>query len=39
MEYKTRYQPLEVLGPNGWSPFDPEATVAMPMPARVRELV
>jgi arginine-tRNA-protein transferase len=39
MEYKTRYQPLEVLGPNGWSAFDPEATVAMPMPARVRELV
>lgn len=39
MEYKTRYQPLEVLGPNGWATFDPEETVAMPMPQRVRELV
>ena len=39
MEYKTRYQPLEVLGPNGWAAFDPEETVAMPVPQRVRELV
>ncbi|MES2444261.1 MAG: arginyltransferase [Pseudomonadota bacterium] len=39
MEYKTRYRPLEVLGPNGWAPFDPDATVAMPVPVRVRELV
>jgi arginine-tRNA-protein transferase len=34
MEYKTRYQPLEVLGPNGWSPFDEDETVAMPVPVR-----
>ena len=38
MAYKTRYQPLEVLGPNGWSPFEEDETVSMPLPARVREL-
>ncbi|TKD53004.1 arginyltransferase [Sphingomonas baiyangensis] len=39
MEYKMRYQPMEVLGPSGWSPMP--APVARPaaMPARVRELV
>jgi arginine-tRNA-protein transferase len=25
MQYKTRYRPLERLGPNGWECFDPEA--------------
>ena len=38
MEYKTRYRPIEVLGPNGWTAFDPDAD---PVPAhapRVREL-
>jgi arginine-tRNA-protein transferase len=39
MAYKTRYQPLEVLGPNGWALYDEnEEVFAMPMPARVREL-
>lgn len=39
MAYKTRYQPLEVLGPNGWAPFDEKEEVfAMPVPARMREL-
>ncbi|WP_448661828.1 arginyltransferase [Sphingomonas sp. CJ20] len=39
MAYKTRYRPLEVLGPNGWSVLtDEDADIAMPMPARAREL-
>jgi arginyl-tRNA--protein-N-Asp/Glu arginylyltransferase len=38
MEYKTRYQPLEILGPNGWSTMDAEEPVAMPVAARVHEL-
>ena len=25
MQYKTRYQPLERLGPDGWELFDPDA--------------
>jgi leucyl-tRNA---protein transferase len=38
MAYKTRYQPMEVLGPNGWRPFN-EGDVATPAPAaQVREL-
>lgn len=40
MAYKTRYRPMEVLGPNGWSrmPDDAEATVAeaAPQPMRLR---
>lgn len=40
MAYKTRYRPMEVLGPNGWSrmPDDPDATVAeaAPQPMRLR---
>ena len=40
MAYKTRYRPLEVLGPNGWALLDDEETpVAMPVPAMVRERV
>ena len=38
MAYKTRYRPIEVLGPNGWSPYDEDETLAMPVPARIREL-
>ncbi|MDF7777096.1 arginyltransferase [Sphingomonas sp. AOB5] len=39
MAYKTRYQPLEVLGPNGWAAFDErEEVFAMPIPTRMREL-
>ncbi|MEZ0243205.1 MAG: arginyltransferase [Sphingomonas sp.] len=39
MAYKTRYRPIEVLGPNGWSLMeDEDAAVAMPLPARMREL-
>lgn len=39
MAYKTRYRPIEVLGPNGWSLFDEADEVQpMPLPARVREL-
>ena len=39
MAYKTRYRPIEVLGPNGWAVFDDGDEVqAMPMPARIREL-
>ena len=37
MAYKTRYRPLEVLGPNGWAPFDGEGPEAMVMPGRARE--
>jgi arginine-tRNA-protein transferase len=38
MAYKTRYRPMEVLGPNGWSRMaDEDAVVPAPMP--VRELV
>lgn len=40
MAYKTRYRPMEVLGPNGWSrmPDDADATVAeaAPQPMRLR---
>jgi arginyl-tRNA--protein-N-Asp/Glu arginylyltransferase len=39
MAYKTRYRPIEVLGPNGWALLaDDEAPVSMPVPARMREL-
>ncbi len=35
MEYKTRYRPLEVLGPTGWSRMRKEAT-AKPVSAQVQ---
>lgn len=36
MAYKTRYRPLEVLGPHGWSVLaDEDEAVAMPDPVRV----
>jgi arginine-tRNA-protein transferase len=39
MAYKTRYRPIEVLGPAGWSAFDPDVD-AVPLHApKVRELV
>lgn len=39
MAYKTRYRPIEVLGPNGWSLLsDEDMAISMPVPARVREL-
>lgn len=39
MAYKTRYRPIEVLGPNGWSLLtDEDMAVSMPAPARMREL-
>ena len=30
MEYKTRYRPLEVLGPQGWSLLTDEAIAVSP---------
>lgn len=38
MAYKTRYRPIEVLGPNGWTPFDAEGDAAATYAPRVREL-
>lgn len=39
MAYKTRYRPLEVLGPNGWAPFEEDAEVAaMPAALKMHEL-
>jgi leucyl-tRNA---protein transferase len=39
MAYKTRYRPLEMLGPNGWSAYrDSDETVSMPLPAKMHEL-
>lgn len=39
MAYKTRYRPIEMLGPNGWAPLEDESLdVAMPVPARMPEL-
>jgi len=38
MAYKTRYRPIEVLGPNGWSLLEDESQIfSMPVPARVTE--
>jgi leucyl-tRNA---protein transferase len=31
MEYKTRFRPLERLGPDGWSRFDPPTTAPEPV--------
>ncbi|MFZ5748165.1 MAG: arginyltransferase [Pseudomonadota bacterium] len=39
MAYKTRYRPLEVLGPNGWAPFEEDAEIAaMPAALKMHEL-
>ena len=39
MAYKTRYRPIEVLGPNGWSLLsDEDITVSTPARARMPEL-
>jgi arginine-tRNA-protein transferase len=39
MAYKTRYRPIEVLGPNGWSLLsDEDMMVSMPVPAQAHEL-
>lgn len=39
MAYKTRYRPIEVLGPNGWSLLGEDAVLAaMPEAAAVREI-
>jgi leucyl-tRNA---protein transferase len=38
MEYKTRFQPLERLGPNGWSRFTPENAGEVTPPALDRVL-
>ena len=38
MAYKTRYRPIEVLGPNGWSLLaDEDQVFGMPVAARVTE--
>jgi len=37
MAYKTRYRPIEVLGPNGWTEFEPDAEPPVHAP-RVREI-
>lgn len=38
MAYKTRYRPIEVLGPNGWALLaDEDQAFVMPMPARISE--
>jgi arginine-tRNA-protein transferase len=39
MAYKTRYRPIEVLGPSGWQAFDPDHDAAPAHAPRVRELV
>ncbi len=41
MEYKTRYRPLERLGPEGWRPFveDDVAPAGVPAVTELRELV
>ncbi len=34
MAYKTRYRPMEALGPNGWTLLeDEDMAIAMPVPA------
>jgi arginine-tRNA-protein transferase len=37
MAYKTRYRPIEVLGPDGWSAFDPDAADMPAHAPRMRE--
>ncbi len=39
MSYKTRYRPIEVLGPNGWSLMRDEDIAPKQLPARADELV
>jgi leucyl-tRNA---protein transferase len=38
MEYKARYRPLERLGPNGWTRFNPDAAEQVAPPALDRVL-
>jgi leucyl-tRNA---protein transferase len=38
MEYKTRFRPMERLGPNGWSRFEPELSGPVTPPALDRVL-
>ncbi len=38
MEYKTRFRPIERLGPNGWSRFDPDNARPVTPPALNRVL-
>lgn len=38
MAYKTRYRPIEVLGPNGWSLMADEDIAPRPLPALADEL-
>jgi leucyl-tRNA---protein transferase len=38
MEYKTRFRPMERLGPNGWSRFEPENLETVTPPALDRVL-
>jgi len=38
MAYKIRYRPIEVLGPDGWSAFDPDFDAPPIHAPRVREL-
>jgi arginine-tRNA-protein transferase len=39
MAYKTRYRPIEVLGPTGWSLLsDEDIAVSTPVLARMSEL-
>jgi leucyl-tRNA---protein transferase len=39
MAYKTRFRPIEVLGPNGWALLtDENQPIAMPLPARASAL-
>lgn len=37
MAYKTKFQPMERLGPHGWHRFDPDADEIAGVPAPVRE--
>ncbi len=39
MSYKTRYRPIEVLGPAGWSVMTDEDITPVPLPAVADELV
>ena len=39
MEYKTRFRPIERLGPTGWQRFDPDANEPAPARLRVPETV
>ena len=38
MAYKARYRPIEVLGPDGWARFDPDADAVPVHAPRMRAL-